>query len=151
MSANTGKNKTRSSFKQKFSLQQRKFEASRIHKKYPDKIPVIVDKDPNSQAPDILKTKYLVPTDMTFGAFLYVIRDHIKIKAEEALFLFVNNKLPCMQEMISTLYYSEKDEDGFLYINYSLENTFGALGVSSGILSASVGHFRLGIGRSGFC
>jgi GABA(A) receptor-associated protein len=55
----------------------------------------------------------------------FIIRKRIKIKDSEAIFIYVNNKLPLTSSYISDIYDSNKDEDGFLYITYSTENTFG--------------------------
>lgn len=70
--------------------------------------------------------RYLVPSDLTVGQFVYVIRKRIKLSAEKAIFIFVDNVLPPTGEIMSSVYEEKKDEDGFLYITYSGENTFGA-------------------------
>ena len=105
--------------------EQRAFESSRIRAKYPDRIPVIVEKSPKSDVPELDKKKYLVPSDLTVGQFVYVIRKRVKLSAEKAIFVFVNNALPPTASLMSTIYEENKDEDGFLYIQYSGENTFG--------------------------
>ena len=66
----------------------------RIREKYPDRIPVIVEKAGRSDIPNIDKKKYLVPGDLTAGQFVYVIRKRIKLSPEKAIFIFVNNILP---------------------------------------------------------
>src|SRR3989338_6628366 len=113
-------------FKQQHTLERGREVAARIRSKYPDRIPVIVEKAPKSDVPDIDKHKYLVP-DITVGKFVYEIRKHIKLSPEKAIFLFVNDKLPPTAELMSRIYDHNKDEDGFLYIQYSGENTFGSL------------------------
>jgi len=67
----------------------------------------------------------LVPVDLTVGQFVYVIRKRIKLPSEKAIFIFVNDILPPTAALISTIYEEHKDEDGFLYVLYSGENTFG--------------------------
>ena len=115
-----------STFKLAHSPESRKAEAGRIRSKYPDRIPVICERgDTDKNVPDIDKKKYLVPADLTVGQFVYVIRKRIKMKAEKALFLFINGSLPPTSEIMSNVYDQHKDEDGFLYIEYSGENTFG--------------------------
>ena len=42
--------------------------------RYPDRIPVICEKDPRSDIPPVDKRKYLIPMDLTVGQFVYVIR-----------------------------------------------------------------------------
>lgn len=44
---------------------------------------------------------------------------------EYGLFIFINNIIPSQHESVSTIYEQHKDVDGFLYITYSGENTFG--------------------------
>ena len=113
------------SFKEKFPLKKRTDEAFRIMKKYPDRLPIIVEKDIKSDIPEIDKKKYLVPSDLTIGQFVYVIRKRIKLDAEKAIFLFINNTLPPTSALLSQVYEQHKNEDGFLYVLFSGENTFG--------------------------
>lgn len=116
----------RENFKNKFSFDKRFNESKNILKKYPDRIPVIVEKNQNNNINDIDKNKYLVPNDLTVGQFIYVIRKRIKLSPEKAIFIFVgDNVLPANTSLMSTIYDFYKDEDGFLYITYSGENTFG--------------------------
>lgn len=117
---------TQSEFKSSHSQEKRKAEAQRIRTKYPDRVPVIAEKDPNSDVPDIDRKKYLVPADLTVGQFVYVIRKRIKLKPEKAIFVFVKETLPATSALMSQIYKDHADEDGFLYITYSGESTFGA-------------------------
>ncbi|KAK1438742.1 hypothetical protein QVD17_04552 [Tagetes erecta] len=115
----------KSLFKQEHDLEKRRAEAARIRDKYPDRVPVIVEKAERSDVPNIDKKKYLVPADLTVGQFVYVIRKRIKLSAEKAIFIFVDNALPPTGAIMSSIYEEKKDEDGFLYVTYSGENTFG--------------------------
>ncbi|XP_018480647.1 autophagy-related protein 8a isoform X1 [Raphanus sativus] len=117
----------KSSFKLSHPLEARMGEATRIREKYPDRVPVIVEKAGQSDVPDIDKRKYLVPADLTVGQFVYVVRKRIKLGAEKAIFVFVKNTLPPTAALMSAIYEEHKDEDGFLYMTYSGENTFGSL------------------------
>jgi GABA(A) receptor-associated protein len=112
-------------FKKQYSLEQRREEAVRIKNKYSDRIPVIVEKAIESKIQDLDKRKFLVPGELTLGQFVYVIRKRIKLNPNESIFLFVNDVLPSGTTMMSQLYENYKDEDEFLYIKYSGENTFG--------------------------
>jgi GABA(A) receptor-associated protein len=109
----------------KIDFQKRKNEAVRIKKKYPNSLPIIIHKNTNSEIQDIKKHKYLVPSGLTVAQLLYVIRKRIKLKPETALFIYVNNKIPSSNLLISQLYEQNKDKDEFLYIEYSGENVFG--------------------------
>ncbi len=113
-------------FKSEHTSDQRKAESERIRSKYPDRIPVICEKADRSQSmADIDKKKYLVPSDLTVGQFMFVIRKRLKLPAEQAIFFFVNGTIPPTAALLSQIYDGHHDEDGFLYINYSGENTFG--------------------------
>lgn len=115
-----------SSFKEQFTVAQRTLESSRILLKYPHRIPIIVEKIKNSLAPDIDKHKYLVPEDLTVGHFIHVIRKRIKILPDQALFIFVNNGLPPTSQLISKVYAENKEECGFLFVKYGIEDCFGS-------------------------
>jgi len=105
--------------------EKRQSESQRIRAKYPDRVPVICEKADRSDIPDIDKKKYLVPSDLTVGQFQYVIRKRIKLAPEKALFIFVANSIPPTASLMSTVYDEQKDDDGFLYVQYSGESTFG--------------------------
>ncbi|KAJ2097875.1 ubiquitin-like protein atg8 [Coemansia sp. RSA 922] len=107
-------------------MEKRKAEAERIRQKYPDRIPVICEKVEKSDIQTIDKKKYLVPSDLTVGQFVYVIRKRIKLSPEKAIFIFVNEILPPTAALMSGVYEEHRDADGFLYITYSGENTFGS-------------------------
>ena len=74
---------------------------------------------------DIDKKKYLVPDELTIGQFIYVIRNRMKLKPDEAIFLFINKRMMPTTAIIGQIYSQEKDNDGFIYIEYSKENVFG--------------------------
>jgi len=112
-------------FKKDHSLEYRKIEAQKIRTKYPERVPVIVEKVVNSDIKQIDKRKYLVPNEITVAQFMWIIRKRIDMPAEKAIFLFVNKVIPSAAKSMGELYEEQKDLDGFLYIQYSGENTFG--------------------------
>jgi GABA(A) receptor-associated protein len=116
-----------SSFKDTHTIEQCQIEAKRILDKYPDRMPVIVERSPKSEPdiPDIDKKKFLVP-DLTVGQFVYTIRKRIKLMPEKALFLHFNNKLYSTSDLMRSVYEQEKDPERlFLFVTYSGENSFG--------------------------
>lgn len=121
----SSKSKKTVSFKNEYPFEKRKAEADRIRLKYPDRIPVISEKAEKTDIPDIDKKKYLVPADLTMGQFVYVIRKRIKLPADQAIFIFVGNALLPSGALMSQVYKEFADKDGFLYCQYSSENTFG--------------------------
>ncbi|PON88762.1 Autophagy protein Atg8 ubiquitin-like [Trema orientale] len=114
------------SFKEEMTLEQRVEESRDILAKYPDRVPVIVERYSGSDLPEMDKKKYLVPRDMSVGQFIHILSSRLRLSPGKALFAFVNNTLPQTASLMDSLYESFKDEDGFLYMCYSSEKTFGS-------------------------
>jgi GABA(A) receptor-associated protein len=114
-----------SNYKKSKDFESRLEESTKIMNKYPDRIPIVVEKHAKCDLPDIDKNKYLVPNDMVLSQFIYTVRKRIKLDAAKALFFFIDNTVPTNSAPIGELYNLHKDKDGFLYIVYNSENTFG--------------------------
>ena len=114
-------------FKRNYSLEERKQESLRVMNKHPDRVPVICEKNERASMhlPQVDKYKYLVPNDLTIGQFIYVIRKRIHLTPEQAIYLFIDGMIPQSNETLNIIYHKYKDVDGFLYISYTNENTFG--------------------------
>ncbi|MBI51624.1 MAG: hypothetical protein CL779_00195 [Chloroflexi bacterium] len=112
-------------FKKSISYEKRLNESTKIRQVYPNRVPIIVEKYDTCELPDIDKCKYLVPKDMTFGQFMYIIRKRIHLDSKQALFVTINNCLISSSENVDNIYNEHRDEDGFLYVVYTSENTFG--------------------------
>jgi GABA(A) receptor-associated protein len=114
-------------FKNTYSLADRIKESQRIMKLYPDRVPVICERSElaDSNCPIIDKKKYLVPRGLTVGQFIHIIRSRMQLPYEKALYLFIQGTIPSSSNMMETIYDYYADNDGFLYITYSFENTFG--------------------------
>lgn len=109
------------------SLEKRKAVSSRLLNTYPDRVPVIVSRADLRSTPDIDKHKFIVPSDSSFGSFMVEVRKHIPtLHPSTGLFFFLSdNTLPQSTAFMSTLYDRHKASDGFLYLTFSCENTFG--------------------------
>lgn len=113
-------------FKMLHSFESRKNESDRLREKYPNNIPIIVEKSDSSNVADVDKHKWLPNGDLTVGQFIYIIRKRIKLEASQALFFFVNNKhIPTTSDTIKQVYKLYKDKDNFLYITYSTTEAYG--------------------------
>ena len=112
-------------FKSQFSLADRRAEADRVRARYPDRIPVIVEVSPKADLPPLDKKKFLTPGDLTVGQFSYTLRKKMTLDAHKAMFLLVGNRMAASASLMNTLYESDRDVDGFLYITVHTENTFG--------------------------
>jgi len=117
------------SFKLEHPLEQRANVAAKILTKYPDRIPVICEKAPKSNAPEIDKKKFLVPSDVVVGKFMYEIRKHIpSLSPDQSIFLFAGaSSLAPNSALMSVVYAKHKDEDGFLYLTYHNDSSFGGV------------------------
>lgn len=98
-----------------------------LKKKFPNKIPCVVLKHKSSKLPDIDKHKYLIPYDITFGQFFYIIRKRLSLDNSQSLFLFINNQLPPTGLLMSQLFEQQKNNNGYLEIKYMEESVFGYL------------------------
>ena len=62
---------------------------------------------------------------MTISQFMFIMRKRIKLESSQSLFVTVNSILVSSNATICEIYDDNKDEDGFLYVVYTSENTFG--------------------------
>ena len=81
-------------FKEQYKFSDRLFECKRIIQKYPDRIPVVLEKSRQDNLQE-----YKLAADMTIGQFLYTIRKRMILPAEKSI--FINDKLnPCINSYI---------------------------------------------------
>lgn len=117
------KKKIEFDYKLKTTLEQRQLEANKIMKKYPDRVPIIIESGTSGLV--IEKKKFLVPRDLTVGQFIFTIRKRIQLSPDKALYLFVGDKIPATSAKISQIYDESHDEDLYLYAIVAEESTFG--------------------------
>ena len=67
----------------------------------------------------------MLPHDLTIGQFICFIRKQMKLDSTYALFVTIEGYIPPSLMRIGEIYKTSKYADGFLYIEYSSENTFG--------------------------
>jgi len=111
-------------YKIKKTFEERVNESQAILKKYPNKIPVIIN-ECSEELRERVKRKMLLQTDMTVSQFMHTLRTKFNIKSEETVLIFVNGTFPTSTTLMSYLYEKHKDKDGFLYISILKENVFG--------------------------
>ena len=107
-------------------LDYRVNECKRLANKYQDRVPIII-RPGNARTPDVPNFRYLVPKDKTVGEFVAILRRTTKLKSHQALFVLVGTagSLLTSSSTIMQAYQEHREEDGFLYVTYTLENTFG--------------------------
>ncbi|KAJ6940748.1 autophagy-related protein 8i [Populus alba x Populus x berolinensis] len=113
------------SFKDEFTFEQRLEESQDIIAKYPLRVPVVAERYCKTDLPEMEKKKYLVPRDMSVGQFIHILSSRLRLTPGKALFVFVKDTLPQTAALMDSVYESLKDEDGFIYMCYSSEKTFG--------------------------
>ncbi|XP_031496542.1 autophagy-related protein 8D-like isoform X2 [Nymphaea colorata] len=105
-SSSSSSMKKRIPFKQEFSLEERKTESKEILSEYPDRVPVIVERYSRTDLPELEKRKsfeWKEPYLMTYATSVYF----------------------STASLMGSIYDTCMDEDGFLYVCYSSEKTFG--------------------------
>tara|TARA_A100001015_G_C15030418_1_gene732903 strand:+ start:1230 stop:1577 length:348 start_codon:yes stop_codon:yes gene_type:complete len=112
-------------FKDCHSHEDRSNESKKIMIRYPERIPIIVEKAKGCRLANLSKNKYLAPKDMTMSQFVFMVRKRIQLEPSEAMFLMVNHSLVNGSALIGQIYTDHKESDGFLYMIYTSENTFG--------------------------
>ena len=108
-------------------LEKRKEQCRKLLSEEPNKVPIILEKDPTCKIAPIKKTRHLIKKDKSVNWFLSQIRKLTKIPEEQALFLSIKGKYSISGEILmDEIYKKYKDkEDGFLYISYSTEVIYG--------------------------
>ena len=114
-----------SDFKKK-SFDKRFKESNYMMEKYNESICCIIEKSNTCKnLCELKKNKYIIPKDLTISQLIYIIRKRITLDSRMSIFIYINNKIPTSNSKLSQIYEENKDEDGFLYIKYAGENTFG--------------------------
>ncbi|XP_073778324.1 microtubule-associated protein 1 light chain 3 gamma [Danio rerio] len=114
-------------FKQRKCLATRKDEVCTIRSKFPNKLPVIVERYLREKKLPLLdKSKFLVPNELTLGQFVSLLRSKIALEASQALYLLVSGKnMSCLSASMGEVYSQFRDPDGFLYMTYASQDMFG--------------------------
>lgn len=108
-------------YKDENSYTTRVEKSSQVLNKYPSHRPFIIE----SKKLTIDRNKFLVPSDITMGQLMFIVRKRVNIKEHEGLFFLVNDIMPKSSSLISQIYDEYRHEDGFCYIMVLKENVFG--------------------------
>uniref|UniRef100_A0A914DN69 Autophagy-related protein n=1 Tax=Acrobeloides nanus TaxID=290746 RepID=A0A914DN69_9BILA len=126
-SSNFDSNGQRLPYKQRIKFCCRRSEYFTIHQKYSDKIALIVEKfKSEKRLPDLVRCQFVVPRNTTVGQLQHIIRQKIGDNRNMPVYILVANKeLPSLTTTMASLHERFHDEDGFLYIAFSSEDSFG--------------------------
>ena len=114
-------------FKKDIPFEKRKNQCNILLIRNPNRVPIILEKDPKCKIEGIKKTKFLIQKDFTVNQFSKMLRALMSIPEEEALFFTAKGKYTITgQKLMGQIYKEYKDkEDGFLYIAYTTELVYG--------------------------
>ena len=114
-------------FKKKIPLEKRKNQSNLLLIKNPNRIPVILEKDPKSNIKNINKTKFLIQRDFSVNQFIKMIRGLMELSEYEAIFFVVRGNYTISgDKSMGYIYENYKDKEvNFLYITYSTELIYG--------------------------
>lgn len=105
-------------------------EVRRLREKHPDRVPIICERSPYCELPEINKPKFLVPGSMLCGEFKYIVHKLVaqamggNLRSAQTIYIFVNGVVPKTSAPMKELY-EKAGNDGFLQVRYAAENTLG--------------------------
>lgn len=124
-------------YKQRFTLEERIALCDKNQMRFGNDIVTVIAVAVNG-APGLVKQEFIMPSMVCFGSLASSIRRRLTesqeqgkslLRPEDALFYFINNRLPAHSQTMGLINKEHCDkEDGLLYVSYSLESTFGWAG-----------------------
>ena len=98
----------------------------KLRKQYPDKVPVIIQRDCLCRdVPELFRKRVFVSKSMLVSHLLYYVRRQLQMPAHRSIYLYVNESLPMLTQTVGMLHHEEAEEDGILYVFFATEHVFG--------------------------
>ncbi len=116
----SGRHRLLSPFKMEWSLEARAQECARMKAKHPGRLPLIVE--PAAGVPELPRSKLLLTETLTVAQVLRIIRSKAGMGPETKLQLQVGGAVLVKQDQrIADVHAAERDEDGFLYCTFAVD------------------------------
>lgn len=109
------------------SFEQRLQQANRFKTKFPNALPVVIQKDQRSSLPSSLHNQlFLAPRTLGAGDFLALIRKKASLAKTQTIIMFVGkNNLVTPDNTLFELYNKYSEDDGFLYVLCTDHEVYG--------------------------
>ncbi|XP_053214996.1 microtubule-associated proteins 1A/1B light chain 3A-like [Panonychus citri] len=114
-------------FKRNLTFDERQKQSQSMRRLYSDKTPIIIEKyRSEKQLPIIDRNRYLVPQHLPCSKLVEIVRRRLTLHPSYALFLLAGGKsLVSNSKSVGQVAEQFRDPDGFLYIVYASQETFG--------------------------
>jgi GABA(A) receptor-associated protein len=114
-------------YKSLHGQEERIAEAQRLRSKHPELIPIIVERHTQSSLPQPDKSKFLSPFKLKSSDLIGKIRSKLELTQQQSLMAFIDGvHLMPVDKRMCEIYDQYKSPDGFLYILYSEQESFGS-------------------------
>lgn len=115
-------------FKERHSFAERAQDAAEVRTQQPNKVPVVIERfEGEKYLPLLDRCKFLVPDHITVAELMQIVRRRLHLHPDQSFFLLINEKsMVSNSTTMNVLYQQEADQDGFLYVVYTSQPSFGS-------------------------
>ncbi|XP_015187804.1 PREDICTED: microtubule-associated proteins 1A/1B light chain 3B-like [Polistes dominula] len=121
-------NLSQKTFKERRPFAMRVADVEAIKKRYPNKIPLVVERLPGEKhLPTLHNAKFLIPDFLSVAELIKILRLKLQLNPSQAFYLLTNSNKSLVSGGMTMLqlYQREQDEDGYLYVLFASQEVFG--------------------------
>jgi GABA(A) receptor-associated protein len=107
------------------SLEERQEKSKSFRERHPNHIPVLVTEHKKSEVKGPSLLKFNVSKACKIAEVIMSIKQKTNPTSTAAIYVYVNNEVCNPSQSIVDIDSKYRNEDGYLYLVYSTENTFG--------------------------